>query len=81
MNNMEGVLLETETACRSRAPGFTSGFWWGQCCSSFIVFCAVFFCFVRVRACFPYVASFSGLSILDSFIGFLSLKSLFLNIP
>jgi hypothetical protein len=38
-----GVLLEAGTAYPSRAPVFTPGFWWGPCCSSFLVYCVMFF--------------------------------------
>jgi hypothetical protein len=43
MSNMAIVLWEERTAFPSRMPGFASGFWWGSCCSSFVVFCVVFF--------------------------------------
>jgi hypothetical protein len=35
MSNTAGVLLETGTVYPSRGPGFTHGFLWGPCCSSF----------------------------------------------
>ena len=62
-----GVLLEAGTAYPSRAPVFTPGFWWGPCCSSFLVYCVMFFCFVciRLESRAPIVASFYGLFILD----------------
>jgi hypothetical protein len=41
------------------------GLWWGPCCSSFLVFCVVFFALFVCVACVPNVASFSGLWILD----------------
>jgi hypothetical protein len=65
MNNMASVLSEAGTNYPSRVSGFTNGFWWGPCCSLIsLVFCVVFFC-LRSVSCVPYVASVSGLSILD----------------
>jgi hypothetical protein len=47
------------------------GFWWGPCCSIFLVFC--FLCFVCLLSvsCVPNAVSVSGLSILDCPFGFL----------
>jgi len=32
---MAGILQEAGTVYPSWTHGFTSGFWWGSCCSSF----------------------------------------------
>jgi len=52
MSNMVGFLI----AYPSRAHGFTSGFRWDSCCSSFLVFC-VEFCFgcLRLVQCYQFV--------------------------
>jgi len=42
MSNMGGVLWTEGTVYPSRTTGFTPGFWWGSCCSSFLVFCLSF---------------------------------------
>ena len=60
--SIAGVFQEAEIAYSSRAHGFTLGFWWGPCCSSF------FFCVVFRVSC---VANVSGMSILDCPIDFL----------
>ena len=46
-------------------------FWWGPFCSPFM-FSAVFLCCLRPVSCVPFIASFSGLSILVCHFGFLN---------